>query len=215
MPTAANPSDCSPSPPGSPIYYIFWGGVFCNCAEIFLSQCEIFMKPYCNEGRRAGLRILSAHHHHMLPSCNPVVGLTFFTSAAACAARGLGAVAQGNVTFADRPRKTAAAQPTTRGRRRSVASPIRCLKRTQSLVLMFKCLWAVFFFFFSLAVAKGRRKSRSRIRFPRFCPRRPLCPQKQNHQIRLKSQPPPAGRCFHARSLRQKKSSVEQNCFSY
>lgn len=43
----------------------------------------------------------------MLPSCNPVVGLTFFTSVPACVARGLSAVAQGNDTFDDRPREAA------------------------------------------------------------------------------------------------------------
>lgn len=49
------------------------------------------MRPYCNESRHISLRIHFVHHHHMLPSCNPVVGLTFFTSAAACVARGLSA----------------------------------------------------------------------------------------------------------------------------
>lgn len=69
-------------------------GAFRYRAKIVLNHFEILMRPYCNQGW---------HHHHMLPSCNPVVGLTSFTSAPACTARGLSAVAQGNVTFCDQP----------------------------------------------------------------------------------------------------------------
>lgn len=81
----------------------------------------------------------------MLPSCNPVVGLTFFTSAAACAAWGLSAVAQGNVTFGDRPRKTATGSLVTRVLRRSVTSAMRYLKGPKILCWCLNACWQRFF----------------------------------------------------------------------
>lgn len=54
--------------------------LFQHPANVLLNNFEDLTILCCNEGKHISLRIHFAHHHHMLPSCNPVVHLTFFTS---------------------------------------------------------------------------------------------------------------------------------------
>lgn len=86
--------------------YLLLQQLFQHPANVSLNNFEDLTILYCNEGKHISLRIHFAHHHHMLPSCNPVVHLTFFTSAAACGARGLGRVAQGSGAFGDQSPNT-------------------------------------------------------------------------------------------------------------